>query len=144
PGAAEALSASLVVLAFVRPTSMGPGTLGTLQSQPIFAIGLLQLAVWTRTLGSGRALAGCMCLAGSVMIALNGPGTISPLLQKVIAFHLILFVVMFVGAVCSDFFGSFLRNLSALLMTVGGLYAVCEPTRLSLCLPERFITIYPL
>jgi hypothetical protein len=120
--ATEALTAALVVLAFVAPDTLARGILVVPRPAPLLAAAALQLGLgfWRRN--PWRCLLGS---AGVVAVAaLAVPGEGDPV-RGLIAFHLALFAVLAVGAAFrNSALGRSLRTAGAALVLLAGLAAL--------------------
>src|SRR5713101_7218868 len=121
PWASWALTAALAGLAFMSPANPRLDQFMAPQPVLLLAAALFQLAlgIWRRDARH--------CLAGSLLAALTmsyALGADATLYRGVIAYHLVVTAVLFVGAVFDDPFARFLRVVGALLVLLGCLAAL--------------------
>jgi hypothetical protein len=160
PCAREALSLSLAALAVVGPSTLDLDSLVALQSQPILALGLLQLWYAWRRRDSRHGLFGAACLVAALTIDLGRTGsatfqgllgfhlslaaalalvaaltidlgrTGSATFQGLLGFHLSLAAALALGAIFDDALGRLLRHAGAALLALACLFAVTGDPRL--------------
>ena len=141
PGAPEALTAALLVLAVVGPDTLRWGEFVAIQPAPLLAAGAMQLGlgVWRRA--SWRCLAGCAAIA--VGLAFLDDAVIAGL-RLPVSFHLALLAMLLVGALFDDAFAHWLRSAAAVLMIFAGLTSQFFALELPTDLPVWIWQVYPL
>ncbi len=138
--ATEALAVSLAALAVVGPGTLDLGGLVSPRPMPILVVAALQLGLGLRRRESWRFLVGAFCLAVGATIGLAGTGISHP---GPISFHLILAVILAVGAVYDDLLGRPLRLLGASMVVLACLPATSGHLEGSGSIPAWAIVLYP-
>ncbi len=142
PHAFDAITASLVALAFIGPQTLIDHQLVEPWPVPLLAGGALQLAmgVWRRD--------SWQCLVGSgvlIVAALYTPELASvPLAGEALAFHLALLAVLCVGAAFEDRLGRGLRTVGAGLGLLAGLAVALGDYDIPPNVPLWLVAAYPL
>jgi hypothetical protein len=113
PMATEALTAALVVLAFVAPKSSDSVEAFTQLPLALIAAAGLQLVLGIRKHSAARCLAACSCLVAVVALTPMGPH--DGFLRAVAAFHTGLFCLLVLGAVFDTALGRHLRVVAVFL-----------------------------
>jgi len=139
--AVPALTAALVAWAFVSPASQNLGQLVAPGAAPLLAAAALQLGLglwgrisWNCLTGSLLALWALVVLAGGEGAVLRGPG----------AFHLVVAVLLLVGAAFDDLLAQILRNLGASLVLLACLASLIVWFEVPGRLPSLALGVYPL
>jgi hypothetical protein len=119
PLATELLSASLIGLAFVAPSSLDVHHLSAARPWPMLGVATLQLALGLQHRRAWRCLAGVSCLVIAAMVWPSGTGVVAIPYRGPLLFHMAALALLVVGAIFDDAFGRFLRNAGAatLLLT---------------------------
>ena len=138
--ATEALAVSLAALAVVGPGTLDLGGLVSPRPMPIVAVAALQLGLGLLRRESWRCLVGACCLAVGATIGLTGTGVSPP---GPIAFHLILVVVLIVGAAYDDLLGRQLRFVGASMAVFACLFALTGSRKGAGAVPTWAIVLYP-
>jgi hypothetical protein len=135
PSATEALTAALVVLAFVDPDALTAGALTLLVAAAIqLGIGIDRRDAWCCLLGTAG-------LVAVVVLALpEGEATV----RGGLAFHLALGGVLLIGAAFNDAIGRFLRAAGAVLVLPACLLALFGATEPPADVPPWAVAAYPL
>jgi hypothetical protein len=146
PAALAALTASLLALALVGPStqSLGGLAIAAPQPQPLLALAVLQLWLGWSGRQSGRCLFGAACLVAGLTLSLGKTDSIP--FQGLIALHLALAAILTLGALFDDRLGRSLRLAGAVLLTLASLLAVPgDPwlCKLAFFSPE-FVRVYPM
>jgi hypothetical protein len=140
PLATGALTAAVMGLAFFDPASRHLSDLVPPQLALLLAAAALQVAlgIWRRSPWN--------CLVGSLILVstvLTPGGTLPTAYQAVIAYHLVLGVVLFVGAVFTNVFARVLRTVGAFMTFLACLMSVALPSDLSVNFGP-WVAFYPL
>jgi hypothetical protein len=147
PGSVGGLTASLLVLAFVGPTSLDPGSKGpdglvAARAFPLLAASALQLGLAIRHRSSWRSLSGACCLIGAITAGLPEYGLADR--QGLVAFHLVLLAASTIGAIFNDELAGFLRRLAAFLLVLACQAVVWEWRGLGSGFSPALVQSYPL
>jgi hypothetical protein len=139
-GATGAVTAALVVLAFVGPETLYSWEPDSPRPLPLLAGAVLQLALglWRRNAWS--------CLIGGVGVVAAVAFTIpdeASWLRVPIAFHLGLLVVLIIGAAFDDELGRFLRVVAGGLVLLACVVVVCGGVDAPANLPPWSLEAYP-
>jgi hypothetical protein len=113
--ATEALTAVLLALAVVGPDTLQSGELVGPQPLPLFAAGVLQLALGLKRRSSWRSLLGAAALVGFIVLALPEEASATPV-GELIAFHLALIALLLLGAEFDDRLARAIRLVAAALV----------------------------
>jgi hypothetical protein len=122
PAATEALTAALVVLAFVGPETMDRHTLVTPDATMLILAGLLQVALSLSRRDAWRCLVGSTGVSVGVALALRDYEGFAPW-RWVLAFHLEVVVLLTFGALFEDRLGRAVRVAGATLVALASLGA---------------------
>lgn len=138
PRAAEALTAALVGLAVVRPSTLNLGGISAPQAGPIVAAAALQLGLglWRRV--SWRCLIGTVGLVVAVAVTLPDNS-----LRGMIVLHLGLAVLLLIGALFDDVVSRLLRAASALIILAVCVAVIFGQVNLPSMIPSWAATVYP-
>jgi hypothetical protein len=137
-GAYEALTVTLLTLAFVGPDTLDDRVLVAPQLLPLLAASVLQLGPGLTHRNCWRCLIGLGLLA---MVALVSPDDADLRFGPVIAYHVILVGILMLGAVFNDRLGRFLRVVGVSLVTLTGLMALSEAFAPSAGLPGAYVLL---
>ena len=140
PSAVEALTAALVVLAFVRPNSFTKGAQAAPWSLPILTAATLQLGLGLWRRNAWRCLIGGGGLAAGAALALPAE---APLLRCIVAFHLVMLVVLLVGAAFDNDLGRRLRVVGGGMVMLGCVAAVFGWFGQPASVPAWTLSVYP-
>lgn len=140
--ATEALTAALVVLAFVGPHTMDHLVLGGPHTLPFLLAGALQmgLGLWRRD--AWRCLAGTAAIAVGGAVALPGDNGLGQM-RWVLAFHLEVAGLLTLGAVFDDRLGKGLRIAAASLFAAAALLTTFGRFNTPPQLPGWALSTYP-
>ncbi len=141
PQALEALTAALLLLAFVGPDTLDQGVSLPPQPLPILAAGLLQLGLGRRS--SWRCLLGSGGVVAALALALPAQMGAAPL-RGPIAFHLALLAVLAVGAAFGDRLAQGLRAAGAVAVALAYLAGLLGRFDGVAGLPSWVMEVYPL
>jgi hypothetical protein len=136
PFAVDGLTAAVAALAIVGPDALTVRDLGGPLPFPVYAAGVLQLAVGMRRWDALRCLGGGLAVAASVAVAVPNEWAV----RAAVGFHLGLAVVLGVGAAFNGIVGRVCRTLGAVLIVAACLGAVISPP---VALPQS-AALYPL
>jgi hypothetical protein len=142
PLATEALTAALVLLAFVAPKSSDSLEPVTQVPVALLAAACLQLVLGVARRSAGRCLAACCCLVAVVALTPLGPR--DGFLRAVAAFHTGLFCLLVLGAVFDTPLGRRLRGMAALLAALACVAVLIRGLHRPDALPEWLVWGYPL
>jgi hypothetical protein len=142
PAALDAMTAALLMLAFVSPQSLDLRSLTGPGEWPIMSVAVVQAAVGLRRHSAWRCLIATSCAAFSVAISLRSVA--AGIHQGPLVFHLALCAVLLVGAAFDDRLGRLLRTAGATLTLLGAFVAMTGQIRNSGGAPGWLIEAYPL
>lgn len=143
PRAFEALTGTLVALAFVGPHTLGLDSLIPPAPAPLLAAGALYLGLGAWRRESWRSLAGAGGLVLAVVLVLPvEPEAVA--IRGLIALHLLLTAVLIVGAVFDDAFARLLRAAGAGLVLLACLAVIVVRLDAPSILPRWEADAYPL
>jgi hypothetical protein len=139
-GAADAVAATLAALAFV-----GPDTLHTWEATgprplPILAAAAIELALGLRQRSAWRCLIGGAGLVAFLALTLPEDGA----LRGALAFHLVLLIVLILGAAFNDAVGQLLRCVAGLMIFLACLVVMVGDFNPPGELPSWLLEGYPL
>jgi hypothetical protein len=123
PFAADGLTAAVAALAVVGPESLTVRDLGGPLAFPLYAAGVLQLAVGMRRWEALRCLAGGLAVAASVAVAVPDGWAV----RAAVGSHLGLAVVLGVGAAFNGVVGRACRLVGGVLVVAACLGAAVSP-----------------
>jgi hypothetical protein len=140
--ATEALTAALVLLAFVGPQTLDQRQLVSPQPSPLLAAALLQLLLggWRRI--SWRCLLGTGLLLASVLTFAEDQSEV--FLYGVLAFHLAVFTAFVLGALFDDPLVRGLRYVAGALVVLVCWILMAANPGFARGLPPAVLVIYPL
>ena len=141
PVAVEALSAALVALAFVGPSTLDLDGLVAPHPLPLLAVAALQLGLGLRRRDSWRCLIGVGCLIAAALVGEAGADLSH--LRAPVAFHLGLLAVLVLGAVFDDAFGRLLRGVGAATALLACLAVTTGNVDVPAGLPPWTLRAYP-
>jgi hypothetical protein len=134
--------ASLVALAVVGPSTLGPSSLTWPSAWPLLPVALIQGWLAIRRQESGRALLASICLIAAIS-SLADPSW-SMEYSGVVAFHLGLVALLALGAIFDDELGRLLRGWGAALLVLGSLAMLSGVPQVILGLPPSWQWAYPI
>lgn len=141
PIASEALTAALAALAVVGPNTLRLGEWSVPQAEPLLLAAALQLGLGTWQGQSWRCAVGGL----AAVAALTLPMKADPMLiREGMAFHLVLLVMLLVGATFDDRLARILRNGGAGLVFLACLGAMSGRFTLPAGLPGWTMEVYSL
>lgn len=142
PLAVEALTATLLALAFVGPATLDLDSLIAPQPSPIFLAGVLQsgVALWRRS--SLRCLVGACSLAAAA--ALQYPAEWTAGHPWIVSCHGALIALLTVGAAFDDAFARFLRGVGAVGVSCAGVAALTMDAAWMSEIPREVLILYPI
>jgi hypothetical protein len=142
PLAFDALTATVLALAFVAPHTLDLNELTAPQALPILAVAIAQMGIGLNRQKAWRTLfgAGCFVLAAMTLTRELGAGNH----QGPISFHVILAAVLLLGALFEDRLGHVLRITGATAAVVGSLAVITGRVGQTTALPSWVIEVYPL
>lgn len=143
PLATEALTAALAALAVVGPDTLDAGIRPLPHPGPILAAAVLQLGLGLWRHSAWRCLVAAGGLAAVAGLAVPAGDGATPL-RLLIAFHLGLVAVLFVGAAFENRFGRLLRLAGAALALLACLAATFVPFKVPPGVPVWAVEVYPL
>jgi hypothetical protein len=138
----EALTAMLMALAVVGPDTLDERKLTSLQSTPLLAAALLQLARGIDWRNSWRCLVGAGLLIAAVLTQPEEVDTIFPV--GVIVFHLAVFAFLLIGAMFRDGLARLLRLLASVSLVLASFAVMMGRVDAAAGIPPTVLFIYPL
>ncbi len=128
PGATTALTASLAMLAILRPDSVPGSPLAAPHWLPLAAVALLQACIALSRPSTARYLLATCCLVAAMSVAFGG--TVFTAHGGLIPLHLLGAAVLILGATFDDALARVLRYSGAVLIVVAGIGALTIGSRL--------------
>ncbi|SRR5579883_2659839 len=138
----EALTAVLLMLAFVGPDTLDEHRLTPPQTTPLLAAAFLQLALGIDGRNSRRCLAGAGFLLAAVLTLPEEVHESFPV--EIVVFHLAVFAGLIIGALFNDGLARLLRFLASGLIVLACLAVMMGRADASASVPPTMLLLYPL
>lgn len=144
PHAVDALSICLVLFSVCGPATANPGTaaLTSPRGFPFVFIAVIQFCMAIRQRNAVRSVLSVACVLVAATISYQE--THFTAYGGLIPFHLLLAVVLLVGAVVRDKFGEFVQYIGAILIALAGVTSVVCGPRILGEVPPMLPEVYPL
>jgi hypothetical protein len=141
-GAWVAFSLAAAAFAVCRFDTFNPATLATPEGSPLVAVAILYLAAGVRNRNAASCLLGAWCLVFAPWIDFHE--TFFAAYRGAIPVHLLLAIILVVGAIFRDALGKRIQELGALsLFLLAFAAAKCDPSSLG-DPPHAILVLYPL
>lgn len=138
----EALTAALLLLAFVGPDTLDEREFTAAQTTPLLAAALLQLALGIDRRNSWRCLVGAGFLIAAVPTLPDEVIVSYPV--AAIAFHLAVFACLIIGAQFDDALARVLRLVASVLIVLASIWVLSGRVEVSANVPQIVLLVYPL
>ncbi len=140
--AGEALTAALVAMSFVAPTTVDPAGLVAPQAWPLALAGAWQLFAGLRRRASGPVLAGLCGLLLALTLALQG--TWFSGWHAALPIHLLVAILLIVGFCFDDWIGRYARWAGAAVMVLLACLVAAADAVWFAGVPGWIVAVYPL
>jgi hypothetical protein len=138
----EALTAMLLLLAFVGPNTLDEQTFLQPQTTPLLAAALVQLVLGIDGRNSWRCLAGAGLLIAAVLSLPDEVNELFPI--GAIVFHLAVLAALLIGAGFHDMLASVLRGVAGVLIVLASFVVMLGRAEIPASVPPLMLLVYPL